>query len=70
MNGSAAMSEDIFLTVEEVSKRLSVHEETVRRWIRRGELEAIDLQGPAGYRINQSELNRFIRGRATKRKDP
>jgi excisionase family DNA binding protein len=63
------MTEDVFLTVEDVAKRLSIHEETVRRWIRSGELEAIDLQGPAGYRISQAELNRFIRERATKRKD-
>jgi excisionase family DNA binding protein len=63
------MAEDVFLTVEDVAKRLSVHEETVRRWIRNGELEAIDLQGPAGYRITQAALNRFIQDRATNRKD-
>lgn len=63
------MTDDVYLTVEEVAKLLNIHEETVRRWIRSGELEAIDLQGPAGYRINQTELNRFIRERATKRKD-
>ena len=63
------MTDDTFLTVEEVAKRLSVHEETVRRWIRSGELQAIDLSGPAGYRISQAELQRFIRERATKRKD-
>lgn len=69
MNRPDKMTDDTFLTVEEVAKRLSVHEETVRRWIRSGEIEAIDLAGPAGYRISQAELNRFIRERATKRKD-
>jgi excisionase family DNA binding protein len=63
------MSDDTLFTVEEVARRLTVHEETIRRWIRNGELQAIDLGGAAGYRISQGELNRFIRERATKRKD-
>lgn len=63
------MPDDTLLTVEDVAKRLIVHEETVRRWIRSGELQAIDLGGAAGYRISTTELDRFIRERATKRKD-
>lgn len=63
------MADDTLLTVEEVAKRLSVHVDTIRRWIRSGEIGAIDLGGPAGYRITQAELNRFIRERATKRGD-
>jgi len=63
------VSDDTLLTVDEVAKRLSVHVDTIRRWIRSGELEAIDLGGPAGYRISQGELNRFIRERVTKRRD-
>ena len=37
------MTDDTLLTVEEVARRLSVHEETIRRWIRNGELVAIEL---------------------------
>jgi excisionase family DNA binding protein len=55
--------DDILLTVEEVARRLSVHVDTVRRWIRSGELKAINLGGPAGYRITKTELDRFIRER-------
>ncbi|MGO8947108.1 MAG: helix-turn-helix domain-containing protein [Ktedonobacterales bacterium] len=48
------------LTAEEVAQRWKVNIETVRRWIRSGELQAVDLGGPAGYRIRQAELDRFI----------
>jgi excisionase family DNA binding protein len=52
---------DELLTVEEVTRILKVHEETVRRWIRNGELPA-RLLGSArgGYRIRRSDLDRFI----------
>ena len=63
------MARDQLLTVEEVADQLSVHIETVRRWIRSGELQAVDLGGPAGYRIALSELDRFIQERKTRRKD-
>lgn len=63
------MTDDVLLTVEEVAKRLSVHVETVRRWIRSGELQAVDLGGPAGYRVARSELDRFIRDRLTPRRE-
>lgn len=57
------MAQDKLLTVEEVAERLSVGIETVRRWIRSKELEAVDLGGRAGYRISESALERFIRDR-------
>ncbi len=59
------MPDDTLLTVEEVARRLGVHIDTVRRWIRSGELPAINLGGPAGYRITQADLDRFIKGRRT-----
>lgn len=63
------MPEDTLLTVEDVARRLGVHIDSVRRWIRAGELVAIDLGGAAGYRITPAELERFIAERTTKRKD-
>jgi excisionase family DNA binding protein len=59
------MAQDKVLTVEEVAERLNVGIETVRRWIRSKELEAIDLGGRAGYRITESALEKFIRDRLT-----
>ena len=63
------MAEDTLLTVEDIAKRLSVNINSVRRWIRSGDLVAIELGGAAGYRIAQSELDRFIRERQTQRKE-
>jgi excisionase family DNA binding protein len=68
MKGSA-MSQDPLLTVDDVAKELAVHPDTVRKWIRNRELEAINLGGPAGYRIRRSALDRFIRERLTTSED-
>ena len=59
----SSMGTDRLLTVDEVAAQLGVNHDTVRRWIRNKELEAIDLGGRAGYRIPQSALDRFIRDR-------
>ena len=54
--------EEIY-TVDEIAKRLSVHPETVRNWIKNGQLSAINLGGSAGYRITESDLAEFLRKR-------
>jgi excisionase family DNA binding protein len=51
------------LTLDEVAERLGVNVETVRRWVRNGEIEVIDFGGRAGYRVTEQALERFIRGR-------
>jgi len=48
------------LTVEQVANNLKVNPETVRGWIRSGELVAIDL---GGYRIAPSDLHDFLERR-------
>lgn len=60
------MAKERLLTVEEVAEQLSVGVETVRRWIRSGEMDAIDLGGRAGYRIRESALEKFVREREKK----
>ena len=55
------------LTVQEVAKHLRVDEKTVRRWINKGELAAIDLG--KGYRIYRSDLDAFIDKRRTKKEE-
>ena len=60
---------DEMLTVENVAKELSVHPETVRQWIRDGELIALDITKE--YRILRSDLDAFIasrRGRVKRQK--
>jgi excisionase family DNA binding protein len=67
--GKYKMARERFLTVQEVADQLNVHPDTVRKWIRSGELEALPLGGPAGYRITQSAVDKFIRDRMDKLKD-
>ena len=53
-----------WLTVIEVAKIFQIHEETVRRWIRSGDLPAFDVGGPrAGYRIRRDDLDAFVAAR-------
>lgn len=50
-----------WLTVEQVAKLLVVTEETIRRWIRAGEIPVLELPSrKAGYRIRRSDLDQFI----------
>src|SRR5919206_1902358 len=56
------MPDDAFLTVAEVAARLRVNPETVRRWLRHGRLRGVLMGGDrAGYRIAESEVQRFLR---------
>lgn len=62
------MSDDEkLLTVAQVADQLQVHPETVRVWIRSGELEAMDIGGE--YRISRADLNDFIQRRKTGKKN-
>jgi excisionase family DNA binding protein len=51
------------LTVEEIAAELRVHPDTVRGWIRSGELIAVDIGRE--YRIYREDLNDFIQRRKT-----
>jgi len=57
------MSRETMYTVQEVADQFNVHLDTVRQWIRSGELDAIDLGGRAVFRISESTLQKFIRER-------
>lgn len=57
------MSDEEFLTVEEAAKRMKVHPETVRRWIRSGQMRGALLGSDrAGYRVPSSEVEMRLRG--------
>ena len=50
-----------WLTVQEITGLLKVHEESVRRWIRSGELPAILLgSSKGGYRIRRDDYEQFL----------
>jgi excisionase family DNA binding protein len=57
------MAEEKLLTVEQIAENLQVSDQTVRRWIRAGELRAIKL-GRA-FRIRESDLQEFLNARMT-----
>jgi excisionase family DNA binding protein len=51
------------LTVANVADRLQVNVETVRRWLRAGDLEGILLGDKAGYRVTEAALQQFLEQR-------
>ncbi len=50
-------------TVQDVVQELQVHEQTVRRWIKSGELSAYALGDRAGYRVAREDLEAFMERR-------
>lgn len=54
-----SFSEQRFYTTEDVAKLLQVDPESVRRYVRRGDLKAVKLGGKF-IRIDKSDLNMFI----------
>jgi len=58
------MSREQYRTVKEVADLLQVNEVAVRRWIRDGELRAIDIG--KGWRIGPDDLDAFLEGHATR----
>jgi excisionase family DNA binding protein len=59
------MSPEEPLTVEEIAAELRVHPETVRAWIRTGELDALDIGRE--YRIYRADLDDFIQRHKTRK---
>ncbi len=57
------MEEERWLTVQKVADRLDVSEQTVRRWLRSGELPGVLIADRAGYRIRPRDLDAFLRAR-------
>jgi excisionase family DNA binding protein len=52
--------EDERLTTKQVADELQVNKETVLRWLRRGELDGVDMGHRIGYRVRRSDMERFI----------
>lgn len=61
------MPHDRYQTVQELADRLEVAEATVRRWIKSGELRAIDIG--KGWRIADADLQCFLKARETAPRD-
>ncbi len=54
---------DEWLTTAEVAKVLKVNPETVKRWLRGGEMRGSLLSDRAGWRVAREEVARFMRAR-------
>lgn len=58
------LTRDEWLVVDEVAELFRVNAESVRRWIRAGDLPVLDLGGARmGYRIRRADLARFSAAR-------
>jgi len=62
------MTEEQWHDVKYIVNLLQVHEQTVRRWIKSGELPAILFGRKGGYRVKASDLNAFLDRQAEKGK--
>ncbi len=62
------MEEERWYEVKDVVDMLKVHEQTVRRWIKQGDLPAVLFGRRGGYRIKASDLDAFLSAQATKGK--
>jgi excisionase family DNA binding protein len=54
------MAHEEWLTAQEVAAALRVHVETVRRWLRTGELRGYRFGDKTGYRVKASDLEAFL----------
>lgn len=50
-----------YYTVGEVAKEVGVHPQTVRRWLRDGQIEGTLITRQTGYRIRSEEVDRLLR---------
>lgn len=54
------MLEEKWYTVEQIAAHLQVHEQTVRRWLRDGDLDGRSFGGKTGWRVPESAINAFL----------
>jgi len=47
-------------TVQDIVDMLGVHEQTVRRWVKSGELAGLLLSNKSGYRVQGEALQAFL----------
>jgi excisionase family DNA binding protein len=52
-----------WLTVQQIAEALQVDGQTVRRWLRSGELRGVLLSDKAGWRVRPEDLEGFLRSK-------
>ena len=54
-----------FMTVEDVAELLTVHPQTIRKWVRKGEITGADTS--AGYRFTPADIHAWMEKHREKR---
>jgi len=49
-----------WFTVAEIAERLKVEDQTVRRWLKSGELIGTNFGGRTGWRVREEYINAFL----------
>ncbi len=49
-----------FVTVDEAAERIGVHSQTIRRWLRSGQMLGTLINRQTGYRIRKDEVERVL----------
>jgi excisionase family DNA binding protein len=49
-----------FVTVDEAAERIGVHSQTIRRWLRGGQMLGTLITRQTGYRIPKDEVERVL----------
>ena len=49
-----------FVTVDEAAERIGVHSQTIRRWLRSGQMLGTLITRQTGYRIPKDEVERVL----------
>lgn len=52
------------LTVEDIRQRLQVNPQSVRKWLRDGELRGIRFGRRGGWRVREADFQAFLRKRS------
>ena len=52
--------QETWLTVPEIARRLRVHPQTVREWLRTGALKGYSFGKRTGWRIRERDLEAFL----------
>ena len=57
------MIETQWLTVQQIADSLQVDAQTIRRWLRAGDLRGVLLSDKAGWRVHPDDLEAYLRAK-------
>jgi excisionase family DNA binding protein len=63
------MIETQWLTVQQIADSLQLDAQTIRRWLRAGEMNGVLLSDKAGWRVRPEDLEAFLRSKGWEPQD-